>query len=105
MFGWKDPDSFSAVKSFIACWIFAAASFPSFVVNQTRFVILISQTKFHVLIWINNFWFEEPCLYGEIDVVIAGNYRKLGNQKCSKFHFDCLNYLFDVFRELISMVE
>ena len=37
--------------------IFAAVSFLSFVTNQTRLVILILQTKPHLLIWVNNFWF------------------------------------------------
>ena len=27
---------------------------------RTRYAILILQTKFHVLIWVNNFWFDEP---------------------------------------------
>ena len=61
--------------------IFAAVSFLSFVTNQTRLVILILQTKPHLLIWVNNFWFWWMCLYEEMDRVAAGNCSKLGKQK------------------------
>ena len=33
--------------------------FPFLCRSKIRFVILILQTKFHVLIWVNNFWFGE----------------------------------------------